>query len=539
MAESEVWEVAPKLVHKTPEGVLARKRAWRRKNLEQARAKGRAAARLFRERRRAPNRKSADELHLYQAGALRGEHLKQRDFVVCLECGEPKKFLYPHLSNVHKLTLQDYLGKWNHPPVSTPSFRLAIGKPGQPRFYLRGRKFDRKTRTWRQTESASDAQIVELRLAGKLAEEIAAEVGMHQTSVMYRLGPIGFPALHPCRFLHGKPVTKKHFLDLCSDFGVDMKTIIEEAGGNYPSVTHHLVNVHPTSVLTTKCADIVLNVRKRWTEELCFSRSRTGKPIREFLASEIRDLPALRAMLTDALNALWLWLRSTKSSGQPPEILNWICDQSRAEVTDSKRVPDSAHAFRTLMFLWPALKDLKDFNERKPSFLAERRFIYKVVDELLARDYAATPNRIRCAARKKLKELDPRTFVSQIRAMGRAGRTNGSAASNAAIVESAPKLSRGRRRGATIRDTAQQIVVAAGCRLQGMKLISELASELYPLQNKSKRHAKDATKKFLRRHTTDVAKEQATLAALSEAQRTEKVNAAKQKLSQPHLGDSK
>jgi hypothetical protein len=456
-------------------GVLARKRTWHRKNAKKIRARKAAHYRANREEerakraatrqwRRAQNRISSDELSLYQADPLREERLKRRDFVVCRECGEKKTVLYNHVPKLHKLIIQDYLEKWNGPPACAPSFqekarsqrkkwgashggnyfggkrylfiggrdeRSPIGRrgkrsltpavrrhimqlqylaTGKPRVDRLGKKFDRKTGTWRQAEPASDAQIVELRLAGKLAEEIAAEVGLTQAAVTWRLRRIGFPAGHPCRFLHGEPVTKKHFLDLCRDFGVDRKTIIKAAGGNYWSVVNHLSHLNPTSVLTTKRADIVLNVRNRWTEAFCI-RTLAGKRVRDFLASELLLLPTLRALLRDALKALRLWARSTNGNGQPQEILNWICRQSRAELVDPNRVPNSAHAFRALMFLWPAVKDL---NERRPGFLAGRRFIDELVDELLGRDYDTAPSRVAQAAQGELTALDPRTLGQRI-----------------------------------------------------------------------------------------------------------------------------
>jgi ROS/MUCR transcriptional regulator protein len=138
MAESAVLEVQPQLILKTPENVLARKRAWRKRNaqklrayrraryhagLDKARAEGRLAAHRRGERRRARNRVGPDELKLYQIDPLREERLKEIDFVVCRECGGKQVRLYHHVSKLHKLTLQEYQEKWNYPPSYALSFQ--------------------------------------------------------------------------------------------------------------------------------------------------------------------------------------------------------------------------------------------------------------------------------------------------------------------------------------------------------------------------------------------------------------------------------
>jgi hypothetical protein len=151
-------------------------------------------------------------------------------------------------------------------------------------------------------------------------------------------------------------------------------------------------------------------VRKLWTNSFCF-KFHSGKRVRDFLASELRDLPTGVLRLKVSLMALRLWLREQGRPVQEREILNWICEQSRKEVAASNGTGGTEGAFRRLMFLWSALKDL---NERKPGLLRGRRLIEEVISELLSKSYGATPGRIRFAAMAELTPLDSRTLGQNI-----------------------------------------------------------------------------------------------------------------------------
>ena len=451
---------------------------------------------------------SPDELTRYQADPLLEEKLKQADFVACRECGQKLEILNENHSKRHGMTLPAYLEKWNYPLNIAPTFRekgrrrmeeLALRgggyfggkrhelKPGEgaaakrdkpptpamrrhsrrlgatlagkPRLDRRGKKLVGGTMV--QSDPVDDSRIAELRLAGRSTKEIAAEVGLTDSGVYSRLKYLGFPSGEACRFLHGELVAKKHFADLCDDFGATMAVIARSARTNpgyevarksatyfagkahyvagqmprtfYFSLGNYLSRHEADDVLQLRFADLVVDLRKRWTEAYCFeSEPRSRNKIRHFLLSEIGDgrsansLSEVRKLLREPLVGLRKWLRTQNGSVQPHEILNWICEQSRHEVAHLNRDSNVERGFRTLMFLWPALEDL---NKTKPGLLAGKRLIDEAIDDLLATDYGSTPWRISQAASGKLERLNPRTLgeriaealAAQKRAGGQAG----------------------------------------------------------------------------------------------------------------------
>jgi ROS/MUCR transcriptional regulator protein len=455
VSTAAVLEAPPKPIHKTPESVLARNRTWRHKNaekvrankrarrqanLKEARAKEHIAAQQKRELRRAENPGNSDGLELRRNDPLREEHIGRADLVMCRECGDERKRLQDHIRKLHNMTLGEYLEKWNNPPLFAPDSGKNISrhrkkwasehggdyfsgkrrelKPGegtgarqnQPPTPAMKRQWLRMTGKPRPDPSdkfwSDCAAIVELWLAGESARVIAAHFGWKTpTPVTSRLKYLGFPSGHSYRFLHGEVITKKSFRDLCEDFGVSTRIIIEEIGEDFSSL-------RPTNVLTTKRADLILAVRKRWIDKYCI-KTFGKKRVREFLASELRDLPKLRAALSEPIRALRVWLRAENSNVQPRDVLKWICKQSCEEVATSKIVGETDHRFRALVFLWPALKNLK---ERRPGFLEGTRTVHKVVDELLSSEYDAAARRITQTVSGELTPLDPRTLGQTVRA---------------------------------------------------------------------------------------------------------------------------
>ncbi len=590
MSEGPVLEVSPKPIHKTPESVLARKRNWRRKNaekirarraahyqanLEEERAKGRSAGALFREHRRAQNRMPIETLVLYQRDPLREERFRQRDFVVCRECGAKHKSLHHHIAKVHQLTVDDYCGKWGFPLVDSRNFlqeasrrqkdwgalhggkyfggkryvsatgEIATarrGKPGTaamrrnglrnserlrgvPRLDRRGKKLlgeDRESKKWVQGPPADDAMIAELRLTGKSTKEIAEVVGLTESGAYFRLQILGFPTGAPCRFLHGEPVAKKHFEDLRKDFGATTTAIVLAAGQTpefevsrksatyfggkakrvsgklaqtyYFSLSNYLLRHKAEDVLAPRFADLVLAVRKVWTDSFCF-QFHTGKRVRDFLASELRDLPEKVSRLRVALIALRVWLREQRRPVQEPEILNWVCEQSRREFEPAG--PDiEGRGFRMLMFLWPELKIL---NRERPDLLAGRRLIEEVASAVLSDGYGAAAARIRQAAQGGLTALDSRTLQKLILT----GPTNG-------VVGVLHKRRRGERGPG--RQTPAVKKMAAACKKRGLSK-RKIASLLYPDYGLDDAYGK--TKQLFRNHPDIVA--MANALTLSEA----------------------
>ncbi len=524
-------------LHKTAEHVLARNRDWLRKNaekvnanrrarrqanLEEVRANERAAAERKREQRLAENPVSLEELELRRRDPLREENIGQRDRVKCRECGDERTRLQDHIRKLHHMSVEEYQEKWNYPPLFAPDFGDKINKnrkeygTSHEGDYFSGKRRELKpgeataarlnnppTPTMRRQRMRmtgkprpdptgrfylDDARISELRLVGRSTSEIAAEVGRTLTPVTSRLKYLGFPTGHSHRFLHGEVMTKKHFRDLCEDFGVSTKIVIKEISENFS-------DLRPTDVLTTRRADIILAVRKRWIDKYCI-RTFGRKRVREFLASELRNLPRLRALLIEPLRALRVWLRAQNGDVQPLDTLRWICKQSRDEVAASRLVGDTERRFRALIFLWPALKNL---NERRPGFLEGTQTIHKVVDELLGAEYGAAPRRIGQAVIGGLTPLDPRTLQKLILT----GLTNGG-------VGVLHKRRRGERGPG--RQTPAVKKMAAACKKRGLSK-RKIASLLYPDYDLDDAYGK--TKQLFRNHPDIIA--MANALTLSEA----------------------
>jgi hypothetical protein len=249
-----------------------------------------------------------------------------------------------------------------------------------------------------------DVRIIELRLEGRSTSDIADEIGWTSSTITSRLKYYGLPTGHSYRFLHGEVVSNKHFRDFCGDFGVNRETITKEIGKD-------LSYLRPTDIFTTKRADIILALRNRWVAHFCF-RTFGKKRVREFLASELRHLPWLKATVIEPLRALRGWLRAQNGSAQQRDILGWICKQSHEEVVAWEGADDTRLRFRVLIFLWLALKKLR---ERRPHLLEGTQTVHKVANELLSTEFGVVPRRMDQAAAGQLTPLDPRTLGERIR----------------------------------------------------------------------------------------------------------------------------
>ena len=191
-----------------------------------------------------------------------------------------------------------------------------------------------------QTEPVEDARIAELTLAGRSSKEIAIQVGLTACDVRYRRRSLGFPS-GACRFRNGEPVAKKYLRDSSRRLRTTMLAISQSVGkdstyevsrGNakyFGGKTHHKSGtISPTyyeslmnylarprrqagDALGLRFADPVLDLRRRWIELFCFHPGRGGKKVRDFLKSELRDLPGLRTRVREGLNALRAWMGLT------------------------------------------------------------------------------------------------------------------------------------------------------------------------------------------------------------------------------------
>jgi hypothetical protein len=416
---------------------------------------------------------SLQELELYRADPLREDRLRQEEFAICRECGWRARRLRRHIRSIHQLEPATYLAKWNNPPLIATRYREEMsektkeralrtglkyfhtrdgvnkrhvlspdegansrkGKPataamkrahrrnaeeyaGKPRHDRRGKRLlgsDRHRAHWTQAVPISDAQIVEFRTGQQLHREIAANVGLTAGAIAKRLERLGFPS-RACRFIHGEPVAKKHFLDLCKDFGQTKGAVIKSAKLNYWSVLNHLSHLGDAGVLSVKVGDAILALRTKWTEAFCV-QAVSGKKVRNFLQSELRDLANQQRQLTEAVGALRKWLRTQNGQDQTPDILNWICEQARLEVAKSGNVETSA-GFRPLMFLWGSLRKLL---RNEPTLLTGKRALNLVVSDLLALDYGATTGRITEAVAGKTDPLQPKALAIATKSREKAG----------------------------------------------------------------------------------------------------------------------
>jgi hypothetical protein len=410
-----------------------------------------------------PRYVSPEELQECLQDPRKAKTIRGPEFIVCLEDGELLYQITPmHLRKVHGIeTLAEYrarpcstgLSRYNpgtaliadslHDQLSQfrskprfvrhlESIRPPIRKVIQNRPSRKGRtsqeyrlnkgESQRGGRTDLWKGDATDSAIARLRLQGLTNKEIAERVGLHsRATVRVRLGKMGFPA-RQCRFEHGKPITGRAILDLCADFNLTKRDLVkilktgENSNGSkrgqlpaWLAESIYRQSIHPKvdSPLGIEVADSLIALRRKWIQELCIVDGRRGRKIRDFLKSEIRDLPELRAQLKQSLGEL--------RGERPAEVLGWICERARTGDADSNGDDKSRRRFWTLMFFWPVLEKL---IAGKQGLLIYERPTGELVDELLARDYSATPYRVRCAARGELTALEPRTLGQRIRSEG-------------------------------------------------------------------------------------------------------------------------
>ena len=384
------------------------------------------------------------------------------------------------------------------------AFKLREQHSGRPRRDRRGQRFS--SGHCIAAVPVDDATVFESWLAGKWLAQISAEVGLSASSVRDRFECLGIPT-RPCRFLYGEPFCKKHLNDLCRDFGVSRKAVCQASGLIYSSVSNRFAQFKPDHLLSTKVADRVLATRKDWIQRFCIQPV-AGKPVRQFLASELRDLPSRKAELIIALNELRIWLRGVERLPASHAVLDWICDSVRKEVAQERLFQISRRAHRTLLFLRPELRTLM---AERTGLLPGRRAIGEVADQLLAREYGAVPNRIRLAARGELTSLVPRTLEGQIRG------------------DKPPSRIRKRGRQPS-RDTDPRITIIADCKLRGINDY-RIAPYAYPLHHDKAARWK-TTSSFLRRHSGAIRERQAYLSRLSVPKRQAEVDRARRTLSQ-------
>ena len=150
----------------------------------------------------------------------------------------------------------------------------------------------------------------------------------------------------------------------------------------------------------------------------CYEKSKArGWPVRNFLQSEVRNLPPKHAILTNAFSSLGEALKRKEVSTEPRSILDWLCLRAIEEVEAEKR-GQTETKFRLLLFFGLTLRDQL---EQKPELLVDGHSASgfrpsKCANELLARACgAAAPGRIEALVGGDIDATAPEALALAIR----------------------------------------------------------------------------------------------------------------------------
>jgi len=242
--------------------------------------------------------------------------------------------------------------------------------------------------------------------SAKKREALYGKPGGLQADVSRMRKATGFPPGWPAAYRHGDALGWKHFGDFCSDFGHTKKEwapLIQasyrgyanrvKAKGDRPFSSPRPGAPHPGKLLNAKWAEFI--------ERYCYTQGRRWR-MRDFLTSEIRDIPIKHAALREAFGILGEALQAEGGRIAPEvriardvdSVSEWIC---------WKAIYD-----QELQVLVRFLLPLRDLLREKPKLLEAGAFKSEVLaSELLARDYKATPSRIDDVIAGKLQALHP------------------------------------------------------------------------------------------------------------------------------------
>ena len=311
-----------------------------------------------------------------------------------------------------RATLDEY-----RPAALAKSIETRKGKPGKPltaehKASIKAANLER--------ESGSDIpfwQIAKHALLGLPSTESAIELNRLQSRVNIIRRDYGFSGW-PGAYLHGEVLTRRHVQQFCEDTGLFEKDAAAFIGFGYRSFTNligsqpdrPLSSRHPKDKKSPHVGRRLALAYRRVARFCCYHQDRRvlrhGR-IRDFLVSEIRDIPAKHAALRIAFGALGTALGEIHSD--PETILNWTCKQARLEGSGATDRP-----FRLLVFLGIQFEHL--LKDKPEWFKADRFNARELASALLARDYGAAPGRIDAVIEGELQPLDPRS-LSRIVAM--------------------------------------------------------------------------------------------------------------------------
>lgn len=254
--------------------------------------------------------------------------------------------------------------------------------------------------------------IAEDALLGLSSIASAKKRNGHQPDVARVRKAMAIPGGWPAAYRHGEALGWKHFGDFCADFGhtktewaplinVSLRSFanrVKKKGDrpfSSPKPKDETVS-HPGRALNAKWDALI--------EQFCYTQGKRWR-VRDFLVSELRDIPAKHAALMTAFGILGTELRGevrqsdtqVRIERDVDSMSEWICWKAIYE-------PPMQVLVR---FLLP----LRDLLSEKPGLLAPGTFRSEALaDELLARSYKATPGRIEEAVAGKLQPLHPSTL---------------------------------------------------------------------------------------------------------------------------------
>jgi len=351
--------------------------------IKNRRSKYRANLELFRGRARASWRKRYEGQRQFvsteELDTLRKDPRKKKN--VCRVCGEVLLDVGPHLAPSHDdMEIADYKEKWgfnrsrnatrsestnekqsaamrrirHKPPKWTQKLlsraqeaSLLTNQPGsarlEERLNARGKRLAARPQHWKRTASGeivTDTRIAQLRLRGKSVVEIAATLGMWPAPVWNRLERMGFPRRGRV-FVHGEPVTAKHFLALISDFSLTVEQAAQLSGISV-DWARRVVRGKALASLSPRVAKRILKARHELTKE--FRRKPAagklgGRPKRLTLGDEL-EVPKKYGDLRAELKSLRVWIHEQDRAPSNGDIWDKLCAQFRSE------------ALRALQF-WP------------------------------------------------------------------------------------------------------------------------------------------------------------------------------------------
>jgi len=228
----------------------------------------------------------------------------------------------------------------------------------------------------------------------------------------------------PGALLHGEVVTRQHVLQFCADTGLFEKDAASFVGFGYRAFTN-LIGSKPDRALSSKHPKdkkgsphigrrLAASYRLVGRVFCCHRDRRVPRHgrIRDFLQSEIRDIPKKHALLTMAFTRLGQALRLPEVQAHPDPIMNWICKQTRIEGVQAQVSGTTELPMRTLVYFGIHFERLlKD----KPELIAPEKFgPGALATALLAQEYGAAPGRIDAVREGQITPLDARQLSQRI-----------------------------------------------------------------------------------------------------------------------------